>query len=389
MKNKQTISILGATGSIGDSTLDIIAQHENLFDVEAVTGMDNVEKLIAICQRFRPNFAAIGNEAHYETLKAAFIGVDIEIGAGPQALIEAGARPVDRCMAAIVGFAGLAPTLKALEFSKYLMLANKECLVSAGDLFMAAADKHGCKVVPVDSEHNALYQLVHDCPLSEVEKFTLTASGGPFRGFSVDELKTVTAEMAVKHPVWSMGDKISIDSASLMNKGLELIEAKHLFGLAPECFEAVIHPQSIVHGLVHMKDGSVLAHLGASDMRIPISYCMAYPARLSSRANRLDLTKIGQLNFHQPDEHKFACLRLAKEAMQQGGGATTALNAINEVAVEAFQQARLSFLGISALIEDVLAELPVYHQKDIDTIFAIDGESRARAEEKITKQSVF
>ena len=341
MTGQQKITILGATGSIGDSTLNVMAQHNDRFELAAATAMTNVNKLVGIARKFNPAFVAIGDAAHYQTLKEALADTNIDVGAGESGLLEAASIPADRCMAAIVGFAGLAPTLTALQNVKYLMLANKECLVSAGDLFMSAAEKYECQIVPVDSEHNALYQLMHDQDLNHVEKFTLTASGGPFRDLTLEQLQNVTAEMAVKHPVWSMGDKISIDSATLMNKGLELIEAKHLFGLAPEAFEAVIHPQSIVHGLAHMRDGSVLAHLGEPDMRIPISYCMAYPSRVSSHAKRLDLTAMGALTFLKPDEERFGCLRLAKAAMHRGGSATTTLNATNEVAVAAFQRGEL------------------------------------------------
>ncbi|MGC6471764.1 MAG: 1-deoxy-D-xylulose-5-phosphate reductoisomerase [Parvibaculales bacterium] len=389
MTERQTITVLGATGSIGDSTLDILAQHSDRYELVAATAMNNVEKLVNIARTFRPKFVAIGNEAHYSKLKAELADTAIEVGAGESGLLQAASMPVDRCMAAIVGFAGLAPTLMALQHAEYLMLANKECLVSAGDLFMSAALKHGCQVVPVDSEHNALYQLLHDQDVGNVEKFTLTASGGPFRDYTPEQLQTVTAEMAIKHPVWSMGDKISIDSATLMNKGLELIEAKHLFGLPAKTFEAVIHPQSIVHGLVHMQDGSVLAHLGEPDMRIPISYCLAYPSRLSSRAKRLDLTALGTLSFQKPDEERFACLRLAKAAMEQGGGATTALNAANEVAVLAFQRGELTFPGIPALIEAVGEVMPDSRQTDLETVYAVDAQSRAYAEEKLAQRSVF
>ena len=389
MSVQQRITVLGATGSIGDSTLDIMSQHNDRFQLAAATAMNNLEKLVSIARKFNPEFVAIGNDAHYAVLKDALADTDIKVGAGDSGLREAACVPADRCMAAIVGFAGLAPTITALQHVKYLMLANKECLVSAGDLFMSSAHQHGCRIVPVDSEHNALYQLLHDQDTDNVEKFTLTASGGPFRDFSEDKLKNVTAEMAVKHPVWSMGDKISIDSATLMNKGLELIEAQHLFGLEAEVFDAVIHPQSIVHGLVHMRDGSVLAQLGEPDMRIPISYCMAYPERLSSHAKRLDLTALGELTFRKPDEERFACLRLAKTAMRRGGAATTVLNAANEVAVAAFQRGELSFMGIPALIGKVGEMVSQARQTDLETVYAVDAQSRAYAEEKLAENSVF
>ena len=389
MTDRQTITVLGATGSVGDSTLDFLDQHRDRFELLAASAMNNVEKLVHIAKTFHPKFVAIGNKAHYEALKHGLADTDIDVGAGEAGLLQAASLPVDRCMAAIVGFSGLAPTLKALQHASYLMLANKECLVSAGELFMAAAKRHGCKIVPVDSEHNALFQLLNEQDTDDVEKFTLTASGGPFRDYSSEQLQSVTAEMAVKHPVWSMGDKISIDSATLMNKGLELIEAKYLFGLPAQAFEAIIHPQSIVHGMVHMQDGSVLAHLGEPDMRIPISYCMAYPSRLSSNAKRLDLGELGTLSFYKPDEDRFGCLRLAKTAMRQGGVATTALNAANEIAVEAFQRGELSFMGIPALIEAVCENISDSPQADLDAVYEVDLQSRAYAQEKLAQGSVF
>ena len=387
--NCERISILGATGSIGDSTLDILSHHKENFEIVALTAHENVEKLIKLARTHQPELVVIANPAHYQKLKTALADTDIEVAAGLEGLLEAASRPVDRCMAAIVGFAGLPASLKALEHAKIMMLANKECLVSAGDVFMAKAAQYNCQIVPVDSEHNALYQLIHDRPLSDISHFTLTASGGPFREFTHEQLQSVTPEMAKQHPTWSMGDKISIDSASLMNKGLELIEAKYLFDLPAEKFDAIVHPQSIIHGFVHMNDGSVLAHMGAPDMRIPISYCLGYPDRLQSNAPQLNLSQMAELSFDVADEERFPCLRLAKYAMETGGGLTTALNAANEVAVGAFLEHKLSFLGIPALIEAVLPAFEGGAQVDIDTIYEIDRASREMAQEKISKKAVF
>lgn len=359
---RQMITLLGGTGSIGDSTLDLIDQHPEKFQLAAVTAQDNVEKLIQICRKYKPRFVAIGNASKRKHLQDALGDMNIEIAGGADGLIEAAQFPADRTMAAIVGFAGLTPTLAAVKQGKIVMLANKECLVSAGEVFMTLAAKTGCTVLPVDSEHNALYQLLQGGEnggkknrLDEVDKFVLTASGGPFRGATKAELENVTPDMAIKHPIWSMGAKISIDSATLMNKGLELIEAAHLFAVDKEKFDAIIHPQSVVHGMIFMKDGSVLAHMGSPDMRVPISYCMGFPDRVASRAAPLRFENMKQLDFEQPDEDVFICLKLAKQALRAGGLLPTILNAANEVAVEAFQNGQISFLDIGRVVEQALA----------------------------------
>lgn len=378
----QTITLLGGTGSIGDSTLDLMAQHPDKFELAAITAHENLEKLIKICRQFKPRFVAIGNADKIEALKDALADMEIDVAGGVEGIIAAAQYPADRCMAAIVGFAGLAPTIEAVKQGNIVMLANKECLVSAGTVFMSQAEVSGCTILPVDSEHNALYQIMQGHDFKAVDKFVLTASGGPFRGFTKDQLAQVTPEMAIKHPVWSMGDKISIDSATLMNKGLELIEAAHLFPVAREKFEAIIHPQSIVHGMVFMKDGSVMTQMGSPDMRVPISYCMGWPERLISGAEGLRFEDMNELIFEPANEDLFMCLKLAKQAMLGEGLLPTILNAANEVAVNAFRQKKIGFLDIGQHIEQALgaAESLICggNADNLEDVLACDARTRQK-----------
>ncbi|HET9904609.1 MAG TPA: 1-deoxy-D-xylulose-5-phosphate reductoisomerase [Xanthobacteraceae bacterium] len=345
------VTILGATGSIGASTVDLLQRAPGHYRVEAVTANRNAAGLAAIARGLRASFAAVADPTRYHELKAALANTDIEAGAGPDAIVEAAARPADWVMAAITGASGLAPTLRALAQGRTIALANKECLVSAGALFMRRAGAANATVLPVDSEHNALFQALAGARRSDVRRLILTASGGPFRTWSRDQLRDATPEQALRHPNYTMGAKISVDSATLMNKGLELIEAHHLFGLPPAQLAVLVHPQQAVHGLVEFCDGSMIAALAAPDMRIPIAHCLAWPIRLDVPVPRLDLAAMGTLTFGEPDTGRFPALALARAALEMGQGAPTVLNAANEVAVTEFLARRLTFPGISALVE--------------------------------------
>ncbi|WP_420432565.1 1-deoxy-D-xylulose-5-phosphate reductoisomerase [Hyphobacterium sp.] len=349
------ISILGATGSVGTATLDLVGRAgDGKFDIVALTANRNVDALAAIARKHRPQIAVIGDESKADALSQALAGTGIETAAGPKALIEAASRPVDWTMAAIVGSAGLEPTAAALQKGAAVALANKECLVCAGEYFIDLAEQRGAAILPVDSEHNAIFQSIYPGHDRFIRSITLTASGGPFRDWPREEMTAVTREDALAHPVWSMGDKISIDSATLMNKGLEVIEACRLFGLPSQKVGVVIHRQSVIHGLVEYIDGSVLAQLGSPDMRIPIASALAWPERMDTPSERLDLASIGQLDFEPPDEIRFPALRLARNALEAGEGATAALNAANEIAVAAFLDGRIGFLDIARLVSDCL-----------------------------------
>lgn len=349
------VTLLGSTGSIGDSTLSLIshAGRED-FQIVCLTANTNAKKLAEQALTYRPEFVVLANPKNADVLRDALQGSGIKVGIGPEALIEAGAWPADFIMAAIIGAAGLEPTLAAVGQGKHLGLANKECLVCAGDLFMDAVKCSGTVLLPVDSEHNAIFQVLNQERRSEVRKLILTASGGPFREFSAGELQKVTKKQALAHPVWEMGAKITIDSATLMNKGLELIEASYLFDRPSNEIDIIIHPQSIVHSMVEYIDGSVLAQMGSPDMRTPIAYAMAWPKRMDAPVKPLDLVEVSKLEFFTPDPEKFPALRLAREALIIGGAAPTVLNAANEVAVAAFLNEKLSFLGISACVDNVL-----------------------------------
>ena len=380
MTAPRSVTILGSTGSVGANTVELVALHPDKFRVEALVANNSIAILAEQARKLKPRFVAVADPAAYGKLKEALGGIPgMELAAGPEAVIAAAQRPSDVVIAAIVGAAGLPPTLAAVRRGAVVGLANKETLVCAGALVMAEAAKAKAVMVPVDSEHSAIFQVLDEANRCSVEKIILTASGGPFRTKALDEMAAVTPEMAVAHPNWSMGAKISVDSATMMNKGLEVIEAFHLFGLAEEKIEVLVHPQSVVHSIVSYLDGSVLAQLGTPDMRTPISLALAWPKRLATPGKRLDLAAIGQLTFEAPDEGRFPALRLAREALRTQGGAPTILNAANEVAVQAFLSRRISFLDIARIVGDCLERLPSGGACDLDGLLALDGEARILA----------
>src|SRR5580658_1107989 len=327
----RTVTLLGATGSIGASTADLLRRDSGRYRIEAVTAHREAAALARLARELNARFAAVGDESAYGELKAALSGTGIEAAAGPAAMVEAAQRPADWVMAAITGAASLAPTLAAAERGATIALANKECLVCAGALFMRRAAAKGATVLPVDSEHNAIFQAMSSGRREDLRRIVLTASGGPFRTWSLEAIRKVTVEQALKHPTWTMGPKITIDSATLMNKGLELIEAHHLFALGPDALDVVVPPQSVIHGLVEYRDGSVVAQLGSPDMRIPIAHCLAWPVRMRTPAARLDLARLATLTFEDPDPVRFPALALARRALATGGAAPTILNAANEI----------------------------------------------------------
>jgi 1-deoxy-D-xylulose-5-phosphate reductoisomerase len=381
---ERSVTLLGATGSIGASTIDLIKREPGRYRVEAVTANKSAAALAALARELDARFAAVGDPAAYREIKDALAGTGIAVGAGADALIEAAQRPAQWVIGAITGAAGLKPTLAAAERGVMVALANKECLVCAGGLFMRRAAAAGATVLPVDSEHNALFQAMSAGRRQDVRRVILTASGGPFRTKSAAEIRAATPEQALRHPNWSMGPKVTIDSATLMNKGLEVIEAFHLFALKPDEIDVLVHPQSIIHGLVEFRDGSLIAQLGSPDMRIPIAHCLAWPdERLAGPAPRLDLARASTLTFEEPDLVRFPALRLARCALEAGGGAPTVLNAANEVAVEEFLGRRLGFAGIAALVEATLeaavgADL-TREPESVDEAIAIDHNSRLLA----------
>lgn len=381
---RKRLTVLGATGSIGDSTLDLVARNPERFAVVALTAQSNAAKLAELAIRHRAEIAVIGDEAAYAELKQCLAGSGIAAAAGRAALVDAAARPADCVMAAIVGAAGLEPTFAALQHGKRLALANKECLVSAGDVFMAEVTRTGSELLPVDSEHSAGFQALGANASVDIEKIILTASGGPFRNWSREQIEKATPEQALKHPNWSMGAKITIDSASLMNKGLELIEAYHLFPVAPTQLDCIVHPQSIVHCLVTYRDGSVLAQLSCPDMRTPIALSLAWPRRMHAPTERLDLVKIASLTFEAPDEDRFPALTVAKEALQRGGAAPAVLNAANEVAVAAFLLKRIGFLDIARIVRETLDQAEARgllgRLERLSDVLSADAEARGLAE---------
>ena len=370
------ISILGATGSIGKSTLDLIERSPNKFEVVALTAAVNAGALADAARRTRARLAVIADESRLPELETALRGTDCRAAAGEEALVEAATGDADLVMAAIVGCAGLAPTMAAVKAGKTVALANKEALVTAGDLMTGAAAKSGARLLPVDSEHNAIFQSLAGSRIDQVSRMILTASGGPFRTSSAEEMRLATPAQAVAHPNWSMGAKISVDSATLMNKGLELIEAHYLFGLPSERIDILIHPQSVIHSLVEYVDGSLLAQLGSPDMRIPIAYALAWPDRMPTPAQRLNLADIARLDFGEPDLERFPALRLAREALEAGGSAPAVLNAANEVAVATFLDGRIQFPDISRLVESALEENDMPGPQSIEDVFEIDREVR-------------
>jgi len=347
----RSVSVLGATGSIGDSTMDLLRAQPERYQVESLTANGNVEGLVKLAKEFNARYVALADESKLGELRDALAGTGIAHGAGEEAIIEAAQRPADWVMAAISGAAGLKPALAAADRGAAIALANKECLVCAGDFFMDRAAKAGACILPADSEHNALFQALASGNRDELVRVIITASGGPFRTWAPADIEQATLAQALKHPNWSMGQKITIDSASMMNKGLEVIEASYLFSLSPDEIDVLVHPQSIVHGMVEFADRSVMAQLGAPDMRTPIAHCLGWPDRIVGPAAKLDLAKIGQLTFEAPDYERFPGLRLAYEALRTGHGATTVYNAANEVAVAAFIGQKIRFGAIARLVE--------------------------------------
>lgn len=379
MHSPRRISILGSTGSIGTTTLSIVRQHPERFVLEAITGSNNAELLIQQALEFRPRFVAIANEDKTHLLQEALSGTGIAVSGGAEAVLEAAERPSDWLMAGIVGLAGLRPTLAAIKRGATVAIANKECLVSAGHIMRKACATHGASLLPVDSEHNAIFQVFEDAHPQAVEAITLTASGGPFLRLPKDALATVTPAQALAHPKWKMGQKITIDSASLMNKGLEVIEAWHLFPVTLAQIRVVVHPQSIIHSMVHYVDGSVLAQLSLPDMATPIAHTLCWPERLKLDIPKLDLTQIARLEFEAPDTERFPCLKLAYEALAASGSATTVLNAANEVAVHLFLERKLRFTDIPSVIEHVLSTLHFPEPHTLEDVLEIDRKARESA----------
>ena len=379
----KTGSILGATGSIGQSTLDLVMRSPDQYRVLALTAASDAEGLAAAAKATNAQLAVIADDTRYDALKAALSGTNIGIAAGPKALIEAAQLDADWTMAAIVGCAGLAPTLAALEQGKTVALANKEALVSAGDLMLAVARSSGARLLPTDSEHNAVFQCLDQSAPKGVARIILTASGGPFRTWTLDEMKAARPDQALKHPNWSMGAKITIDSATMFNKGLELIEAHYLFDMPADRLDVIFHPQSVVHSMVEYVDGSVIAQMGSPDMRIPIAHCLAWPKRIDTPVARLNLAEISRLDFEAPDEMRFPALRLARAAMVAGGAKPAILNAANEIAVAAYLQGRIAFTDIAVIVESVLQAYDAPAPSAISDVLEIDGEARRMAARKM------
>jgi 1-deoxy-D-xylulose-5-phosphate reductoisomerase len=375
----RSVTILGSTGSVGCNTVDLLLRQPETFRVEALTANRNVALLAKQARALRPRMVAIADTDRYADLKDALAGLPIEVAAGPAAVIEAAARPAEWVMASIVGAAGLEPTMAAVRRGATIGLANKECLVCAGELMMADIRTFGAKLVPVDSEHSAIHQVFDFDNADKVETIILTASGGPFRCLETEKMATVTPAQAVAHPNWKMGAKISVDSATMMNKGLELIEAFHLFPVKVEQLEIVVHPQSVIHSLVAYVDGSVLAQLGQPDMRTPIAYALAWPDRMQTPAPRLRLGEVGNLTFEAPDQRKFPALRLAREALRLGGAAPIVLNAANEIAVESFLSAKIGFLDIPRIVEQTMEKADSVPLHSLADVIEIDEEARAWA----------
>ena len=374
------ITVLGSTGSVGTNTLDLVARNRELFAVEALTANQNVEALASQAQKFDAKLAVIADEGRYKDLKSLLAGTSIACAAGPEALNEAAAQPSELVMAAIVGAAGLAPTMEAVRRGTTVALANKECLVSAGDIFTRAVTEHGATLLPVDSEHSAIYQVFDFDQADRVTRVILTASGGPFRTREIASMRNVTPAEAIAHPNWDMGAKISVDSATMMNKGLELIEVFHLFPVEKSAIDILVHPQSVIHSLVEYVDGSVLAQLGTPDMRTPIAFALAWPQRMPAPSPRLDLHEIGQLTFEDPDTERFPALRLAREALDAGGAASTILNAANEVAVRRFLDGEIGFLDISVVVEKTLENVTHSAINSLADVVSIDEVARRSAE---------
>ncbi|AKM06817.1 1-deoxy-D-xylulose-5-phosphate reductoisomerase [Pelagerythrobacter marensis] len=375
------ISILGATGSVGASTLDLIRRNRDQWRVVALTANCNANELAALAREFEAEIAVVGDESCLADLRTALADTAVTAAGGRQALCDAAALPADITVAAIVGCAGLRPTMTAIRRGGAVALANKEALVSAGTVMTAAVAEHGTTLLPVDSEHNAIFQCLQGSRIADVRSITLTASGGPFRGWSADQLARATPAQAVAHPNWDMGAKISVDSATMMNKGLEFIEAHHLFPVGLDALRIVVHPQSVVHSMVEYCDGSTLAQLGPSDMRVPIASCLAWPGRMETPCAPLDLAAIGSLTFEAPDEQRFPATRLARDAAHSGGGAPAVLNAANEVAVASFLAGQIAFTQIALVVEETLDRYAPLAPSTLDDVLAVDTEARVRARE--------
>ncbi len=375
----RTLSVLGATGSIGASTLDLIRRNWDDWQVDTLTANCSAQELAALAREFGARHAVVGDEACLAELREALSGSGIEASGGAEALCDAAARPVDMTVAAIVGCAGLAPTMAAVRRGGTIALANKEALVSAGEVMISAVAQHGATLLPTDSEHNAIFQCLAGSDIADVARITLTASGGPLRTWSQERIAAATPEQAVAHPNWSMGAKISVDSATMMNKGLEYIEAHHLFPVGLDRLKIVVHPQSVIHSMVEYRDRSTLAQLGPSDMRVPIASCLAYPARMETPLEPLDLATIGELTFFAPDEDRFPATRIAREAIEAGGAAPATLNAANEVAVEAFLAGHTPFTRITAVVEETLRRYSAPAPRSMEDVLTIDSEARVHA----------
>jgi 1-deoxy-D-xylulose-5-phosphate reductoisomerase len=373
----KTIGILGATGSIGDSTLDLIRHHDDKFDVVYLTAGSNVEKLMTLAREFTPQYVAIADESKRGQFTQNF--PDIEI----VSVAEAGAIPVDVCMAAIVGVAGLVPTLNAIKNGRHVAFASKECLVAAGDLMMNAVGASGAKLLPVDSEHNAIYQVFDTAQRDQINRLIITASGGPFLNTSWDEMAHATIEQAVAHPTWSMGAKISVDSATLMNKALEVIEARYLFDMPSSQIDVIMHPQSLIHSMVEYCDGSILSQMGPSDMRTPIAYCLGWPDRIETSGQRLDFKTVSKLTFEEPDTHKFKSLAMVRDVLDEGQGASIIFNASNEVANATFLDGRIGLTQIYDVMDYALDKTSRMTVNNIDDVIALDGQARKIANEYI------
>ncbi len=384
----RSISIFGATGSVGTSTLDLIRIERENYEILALTANENAAELARLAIEFDAKLAVVAEPSQLEALQKHLSGTNIKVAAGASSLLEAAAMSADWTMAAIVGCAGLPPTLEALRCGKTVALANKEALVSAGALMMAEARAAGATLLPVDSEHNAIFQSLQGGRIDQVRKITLTASGGPFRTWQREDMAAVTPEQAVAHPNWEMGAKISVDSATMMNKGLELIEAHYLFPVGLENIQILVHPQSVIHSMVEYKDRSTLAQLGSPDMKIPIANTLAWPERMVTECEPLDLAAIGKLEFEAPDEERFPALALARTAIEEGTGKPAILNAANEVAVAAFLEKSIQFLEITEIVSRVLDSYSPPKPTALDDIFAIDEEARARAEEMVEGMKV-
>ena len=382
----RSVTILGSTGSVGCNTVELINADRSSFVVEALTANRNIDALAEQARLLKPRLAVVADPSCYQDLRSALAGTGVEVAAGAEAVIEAAARPTDWLMAAIVGAAGLAPTLEAVRRGSIVALANKESLVSAGDVMVAEVRHHKATLIPVDSEHNAIFQVFDFEQVANVERIILTASGGPFRERELAAMADVTPEEAVAHPNWDMGAKISVDSATMMNKGLELIEAFHLFPVAEDRIEILVHPQSVVHSMVGYSDGSVLAQMGEPDMRTPIAYALGWPKRMASPAPRLDLAKVKTLTFEAPDPQRFPALQLARDALQTGGAAPTILNAANEIAVHGFLACEIGFLDIARIVEQTVATAPNGQLENLDDVFEADAAARRVARQLMPRR---